>query len=1112
MNILYFMDPFVDFDEKFDDRSFVAKNDLNAFSLARNLGSNKDISVSFAAISTILNKNGMGEEFRKAGIKLISFDKTVIKGLFGHNNTSELAVQLGNVSSDCAKSIQNYLRNQLKGVKPDVIIYWENVCDYIKEIFPNAIFIEGSHTGFYFLEGNADILYTVFKGKKELTKFNKESIEGLHLESREEEEIELFKSFFKAHIVPDSQITRENLDPISRFKHFVVYPGNFPSSKFKRSGFSSNHSVLSLLLDSLPDDCAILYSPHRLDKLSGHSAKLDNERIIDLSKYSKFDKNITLKAIAISDAVVNVYSNIFMPSMALEKPVFGIGKANNAKFSLGNLEDLVSWLKSDKVVPPEYRKFEQKTLFYVLTRKINTSFVTTTRGSLLYLKELLNRIENKKYQFDCLPVLSTVRGYLNQFRQNILFKNSYFDSYKPTTHDVLLSHLLNPKIKAIGFDVFDTLLCRPLIKPIDLFDLMEEEAENIIGKKGISFSKTRVAAERIARYGKVEITFDDIYNILQQRLRLTTDQRIKLQQLEVSFESKFLKPRETALNLFRLAKQEGKRVFIASDMYLSKQIISQFLEKNGYCLDGVDIFISSEIGAVKSDGSLFRVISQNFGIAPTETVFIGDNYRSDVVQASEQGFIGTHFPKAIEVFSTNPLFDGNVMKFLKDSSFGFHWGYLANRLFDNPYIKFDKREVVNNSPALLGYLIFGPIVLSLTEWLIKESRTGNYDSILFSSRDSRVVIDIYNYWKKRIDQSIPQAHYIHISRTATLPAYCDSEHILSLLSMHASQLSTKDYLRKVFCIDVSEKTIKKKLNHYKIDIDQDSRVNLNRLSMFLLDYFENNKEIQEKIDCIRGYFAPLIQNKKVACFDLGTRGTSRDILEDMFDTEIDLFLFRTTRYKCRNNLEAYTNTTLNPYRHGRISLPSQCYELLLSDPLVNTCQGYERIGNVVRPIVESSEFTESSLLVIEVQRYIRDFCYEFIELFGPYADCINSQCRTVFIYPISFLCANTTDKKLMSRFKGDDPFWTKGDFSIVASEIKKKTTAITPPVKGKARQPIIQNSGLQAKLARSPEEYFRDSRLPLLKAVYRIRNVPLLGKVLMSIATKATRTIILTRK
>ena len=87
MNVLYLMDPFVDFDEKFDDRSFVAKTDLNALALAKNIVP-KSIRVSYAAISTILDKRDLRKELARANVNIVSFEKKEIEGIINNFNTT----------------------------------------------------------------------------------------------------------------------------------------------------------------------------------------------------------------------------------------------------------------------------------------------------------------------------------------------------------------------------------------------------------------------------------------------------------------------------------------------------------------------------------------------------------------------------------------------------------------------------------------------------------------------------------------------------------------------------------------------------------------------------------------------------------------------------------------------------------------------------------------------------------------------------------------------------------------------------------------------------------------------------------------------------------------
>lgn len=1126
MKALYIMDPFVDHDPTFDDRSFVAKTDLNAINLVKNIATKKGLKVSFAAISTILGKRDIEQDLAKNYVNVVKFEKNEIDGILGFHNSNPTAVLTDNSHSDCYSDIKRYFAKKLSQINPDIIIYWEVLSDSIKEIFPNTIFLEGSHSGFWTIEGNADIIFKVYKGKREITKFNKQDISKIELTNLERYEIEEFREFFRKKVLFKTQISRKYFDPKGKFKYFISFPGNFPSPRFKKySGVSSNINIIKKLLNCLPADCAILYSPHHLDKSNATPPLLLDDRIIDLSRLKTIDKNITLRAIEISDAVVNVYSNIFMPAMTLGVPVFSVGNSPNSQFSLGNIEKLSEWLKSGKEVNESYKKLEQNTLHYILTRKINSRFIKTTRNSLLYLEKIIDNIKkNENIEFDCLPELSTVRGYTAQFSSNLLFKNKFNDSYKPSTYEIILGQLLNPNVKNIGFDIFDTLLCRPVVKPTDIFDLMEPSAEKILGEKSVNFSKSRVAAEAIARNGKIETSFDEIYDVIEKELGLEKEQRNSLQNLEREFERKYLQPRESILNLYRLAKKFNKRVFIASDMYFSKNFLKEVLEEKGYNLDNVNIYISCEEDAVKYDGSLFNKIKDELGIVPSETVFIGDNLKSDVLNSSEIGYISYHYPKAIDVLKENILFNPNVLGFELNVSFSFHIGFMANKLFDNPYISFDKTQLVNNSQALLGYMVFGPLVLSIVAWLYSEINNKQYDRILFSSRDSRVVIDVYDYIKSKLNiEWAPKSTYISISRTATLPAYCDKNHILTLLSLYNSRLSTKDFLIQVFDIDVESKETKGLLNKFKIDLDKENRANLSRLPSFLVSIF--NEKLSEQKENIRGYFSQFVKNQKVACFDLGSKGTSRDILSDLFNADIDLYLFRTIRYKWKNNLNAYMQDSINPYRHGIRSVLPQFYELLLSDPLHKTCKGYENQNGKFVPIVDISEFSESSLLVCEAQEYIRQFCYEFLDTFTDHYNCINAQSRTSFIYPISYLCANTTDQKLLMKFDGDDPFWSNGKITIIsnprkeiasASNLDKKSS--DPKVKH-INNTVESNADLYNKklklinkINRNPEEFLRDSSVPILKRIYRYRKIPVIGNVLTSIAIKTIKTVLAQQK
>ncbi|NZC40440.1 capsule biosynthesis protein CapA, partial [Escherichia coli] len=165
-------------------------------------------------------------------------------------------------------------------------------------------------------------------------------------------DIQNLKKYYQNNIVFETQINRKTLDPENKFKYLIFYPGNFPSLRFKKySGFSSNSAFLQFLLERIPNDCAIVYSKHSLDKSENDHYINHNERIIDIDKLSSIDNDISIRILPYVDAVVNVYSNIYMPAMLLGKPIFSYGNSPNAKFSINTIDHIYDYLSTNVTLP-----------------------------------------------------------------------------------------------------------------------------------------------------------------------------------------------------------------------------------------------------------------------------------------------------------------------------------------------------------------------------------------------------------------------------------------------------------------------------------------------------------------------------------------------------------------------------------------------------------------------------------------------------------------------------------------------------------------------------------------------------------------------------------------
>lgn len=1084
------MDPVLDMDHEFDNRGFVAEMDLNAQFMGRFNKTTNQHEIYFLALDRILRFHNLDNQLKKEKVRVIEIKESDIEGILKFNRVSAISLANSTCDEQAKEHFANFIRNKISFV-PDIVVYWEECNEVLKELFPNTLFLQGSHTGLSSLEKCPDVVYTIHNSEN-INRALYDTVNTIELNSSMISEIDEFKEKFKKELYIKNQISREWLDPEHKFKKIIFYPGNFESYRFKRySKVDSNEAVLTEILNVLPKDYGLVFTKHPLDKTSALSNILRDDRVINLTNLSDFNKEISFQVMPFVDGVVNVYSNIYMLAYIFDKPVFSFGNSPNTLFSFANYKEIKKDIdtKSNRYLDYVNRTF--KTLYYHITRKVPLHFLRNSRNANSYIEHI--------YKNKALPILNTVQGYSQQIFQTRLTTENPLHNYVTTKYDDLVGVLLDDHIENIGFDVFDTLVVRPFIKPTDLFQYIETKAEDIIGDISHNFASARQMAEKMAREGKIEVTLDEIYSSYEQITGIDYKKIESLKSLELQSEYKFCYSRESIKNIFNLAKIHGKQVFIASDMYLSRENIKDILLKCGYDLAKVSLFVSSEFKAVKHNGTLFKKIITELDIDPAKTLFIGDNLRSDVNVPTTYGMRGFHYPKPIERYTQLSAFLPQNLGTLLKSGLVTHHAVIANKVFDNPFIRFDNSSLVNNSAALLGYSIFGPLILSLISWLTENLSCNKYDEIIFCSRDSKLINEIYDEINERFFQrSLPVSKYIYISRTATLPAYCNKSHLLNTLSVYNTKHNTEDFLKNILKLDLSVRETKKLIRNLNIDLS--GSVNQNATGIIKLMSIKCHELFPKQVDNIRDYFNSIITSNRVAMFDLGTRGTSRDVISHLLGKKIDLYLFRETFYKPSNNIVSYMKDSFNPFRRGLRTILPQFYEQLISDANTCTCSGYERINDVVYPVVDTNNLSKSTQLVNESQHYVKLFYNHYVEYFDESFSIINCQSRDIMLFPVSYLCSGSSDLRLLSQFVGDDPFWSSQQFSIIPAKpsIKKPTV---PKDNIQARS-YNNNKKLIEKLRRDPDLYIRDSKdnsVCKLKPYLRFPIVgPLIKKVLVT--------------
>ncbi|WP_306568831.1 glycosyltransferase [Faecalispora jeddahensis] len=319
--------------------------------------------------------------------------------------------------------------------------------------------------------------------------------------------------------------------------------------------------------------------------------------------------------------------------------------------------------------------------------------------------------------------------------------------------------ILNNQTQVVSFDIFGTALLRDVWNPQDVFDYVGLVCKQILPPH-VCFSKMRTASEEYARKkltqaggNFLEITFDEIYDAMQQLFELSQATAIQLKYIELECEKKFLKPRKITLDLFNLAMTQGKTVIFTSDMYYSGPQLRDFLQQCGY-VGNYDIIASSDFRRTKGSGSLYLQLKRLYPLKRGLKYFhIGDDWHADVNMAISNGFDAFLMPKPTDLlcgvsdkYYSGEMFRrifGNYLEPSCNDDLRLSLNLAANLAFDNPYVSFSKLSDFNGDPYLMGVICGGLFVNSVLKWILAQAERCNTKNVTFLGEDSGFIRDCF---------------------------------------------------------------------------------------------------------------------------------------------------------------------------------------------------------------------------------------------------------------------------------------------------------------------------------------------------------------------------------
>lgn len=288
-----------------------------------------------------------------------------------------------------------------------------------------------------------------------------------------------------------------------------------------------------------------------------------------------------------------------------------------------------------------------------------------------------------------------------------------------------------------SFDLFDTLLVRPVADPHDIFRLVERD----LASEG--WARARIQAEHSARAKKpsLEVTLDEIY--LAEPLTPWRADLPKFRSKELEWEET-LRLDPAAVARVNEARAQGARILYVTDMYLPRDFLLARLAP--IWRTGDTLLISHEAGDSKGR-TWWATLSTQY---PKPWRHLGDNFRSDVSNPARYGIETEHWTRA----RTNR----------------FERAYAR----DNPgqplvvgLPRFARLARPVGATAFWddGANLAGPVFHGYVSWLLHDARDRGVTRVFFLSRDGQLPEKIARKLRAA-DPTLPETQYLFGSRFA----------------------------------------------------------------------------------------------------------------------------------------------------------------------------------------------------------------------------------------------------------------------------------------------------------------------------------------------------------
>lgn len=407
----------------------------------------------------------------------------------------------------------------------------------------------------------------------------------------------------------------------------------------------------------------------------------------------------------------------------------------------------------------------------------------------------------------------------------------------------------------VSFDLFDTLIMRRTLFDTDVIELTDCRLK----EKGIyieDFCRKRQQAEKeLSKYASP--TLKEIYQSVLAQTAGADMTAEELADFEWAIDCELVVPRKEMAALLAEIRGSGKKVYIVSDTYYSRNQLKKILDKCG--IEGcADILDSSEYRTGKRQG-LFEELKRI--IKGQKCLHIGDDLEADIVAAKRNGLDACQIYSGLDLLEKTGYL--GLWDYTDSLSSRIKIGLFTAQMFNSPFLfeEKDKKLCVRESYDL-GYLLMAPMISDFTVWFHHKVREEKLDNVWFGARDGYLIKQLYDMLGGN-----KSSVYFLTSRMAAIRAGMEDEKDIAYVAEMKFSGTLQQQLKERFGLSVEKEDAEdKKLADYSQVIMEKSR-----------EYKRNYQKYLEKLPLAEG---------DVAFFDFVAKGTSQMFIGRLLENHL----------------------------------------------------------------------------------------------------------------------------------------------------------------------------------------------------------------------------------